>query len=89
MLTTFDNPYDPFDKYDEWYDYDSRHGHHTPSFLARITIFSDELSEADQSLAIEDAIDEIVSENVSGLYRKVVRENVPTTPAIPFKLSEP
>lgn len=76
MLTTVDNPFDPFDNYDEWYAYDSQVGHHTPSFLARVTVLSDELSEEDQGLAIEEAIDEIVSENVSGLYKKVTREVV-------------
>lgn len=74
MLTTVDNPYDPFDDYDEWYAFDSRMGHHTPSFLARVAYVSDELSETDHNLAIEEAIDEIVKENVNGLYRKVTRE---------------
>ncbi len=70
MLTTIDNPYDPFTQYDDWYAYDSRRGHHTPGYLARVTVLSDETSEADQSLAIEDAIDEIILENINGLYKK-------------------
>jgi hypothetical protein len=74
MLTTIDNPYDPFDQFDDWYAFDSRHGYNTPSFLARVVVTSDELSEADQNLAIELAIDEIVRENVLGLYKKVIRE---------------
>jgi hypothetical protein len=74
MLTTVDNPYDPFTQFDEWYAYDERSGYHTTSLLARITVTSHELSEADQSLAIELAIDEIVSENVSGVHRKVTRK---------------
>jgi hypothetical protein len=74
MLTTIDNPYDPFDQYDDWYAFDSRMGYHTPSFLARIVISSDDISETDQNLAIESAIDEIVKENVLGLYKKVSRD---------------
>lgn len=74
MLTTVDNPFDPFDQYDEWYAYDSLKGYNTLSFLARIAVISHEISEADLSLAIEQAIDEIVSENITGLYRKVSRE---------------
>lgn len=73
MLTTIDNPYDPFTQYDDWYAWDTRNGYHTSSFLARIAFLSDEMSEADQSLAIEMAIDEIVRENVNGMYRKVSR----------------
>lgn len=71
MLTTVDNPYDPFTQYDEWYEFDAASGYHTPSLLARVVQTSDELSEADQSVAIEQAIDEIVSENISGVHRKV------------------
>lgn len=74
MLTTIDNPYDPFDQFDEWYSYDARLGYHTPSFLARITFVSDETSETDQRIAIENSIDEIVKENINGLYKKVTRE---------------
>ena len=71
MLTTVDNPYDPFTQFDEWYAFDVAAGYNTSAFLARIVKTSTELSEADQSLAIEEAIDEIVRENVSGVHRKV------------------
>lgn len=74
MLTTTDNPYDPFTNWREWYAFDSRLGYHTPELLARIAITSHELSEEDQRLSIEQAIDEIVAENVSGVHKKVVRE---------------
>lgn len=73
MLTTVDNPYDPFTQYDEWWTWDFNHGYHTNSFLARITQTSHELSIADQEVAIEQAIDEIVEHNVNGLYKKVTR----------------
>lgn len=73
MLTTVDNPYDPFDQFDQWTAWDTSHGYDTSSFLARMIHQSYDLSEADQRLAIELAIDEIVSENISGMYRKVTR----------------
>lgn len=76
MLTTVDNPFNPFTQFDDWYAYDTAHGYHTIAFLARIVRTSDELSEADQSLAIEQAIDEIVKENVSGMHRKIVVDTV-------------
>jgi hypothetical protein len=71
MITTIDNPFNPLTHFDAWYAEDVALGHHTSAFLARVVRTSDELSEADQEAAIEDAIDEIVKENVSGLYRKV------------------
>lgn len=74
MLTTVDNPYDPFTEWDDWYLFDSIAGYHTPSFLGRIVRESPDMSEADQVLAVQDAIEEIVRENVSGLYRKVSKD---------------
>lgn len=73
MLTTFDNPYDPFTQWDEWYAFDMRAGYHTPGLLARVSHSSHEISEADQFWAIQNAVDEIVRENVSGMHRKVKR----------------
>lgn len=74
MLTTVDNPYDPFDSWDEWYAWDQRSGYNSPGLLARIVITSNDLSEADQQDAINNAIDEIVEINVTGMHRKVTRE---------------
>ncbi len=74
VLTTVDNPFNPVTQFDEWHTWDQAHGYNTLSLLGRVVITSDELSEADQALAIEDAIEEIVRENVSGVHRKVNQE---------------
>lgn len=74
MLTTIDNPFDPFTQFDEWYAFDETHGYRTTGLLARVIVTSNDLSESDQDQAIEDAIDEIVNENVLGVYRKVTAE---------------
>lgn len=71
MLTTVDNPFNPWTDFDAWYSWDEQAGYHTTSFLARITRTSTSLSDADQDLALEFAIEEIVRENVLGLYRKI------------------
>lgn len=71
MLSTVDNPYNPFTEFDQWNAYDEQVGHYTLSLLARITRTSDELSELDQDQAIDFAIEEIVEENVSGVHIKV------------------
>lgn len=73
MLTTVDNPHDPFDAYTEWYLWDLDHGYNTLGLLARIAVSSDDLSEADQQAALEDAMDEIVEINASGMHRKLTR----------------
>ena len=71
MLTTVDNPFDPFTQFEKWQAFDESKGYYTCAYLARIAKVSDELSEADELLAIEQAIDEIVRMNILGIYRKV------------------
>ena len=75
MLTTIDNPFSPFTEFQAWYSFDLAHGSDTPGFLARIVNTSDGLSETDQAQAIEFAIDEIVKENVNGVYKKVTQQS--------------
>jgi hypothetical protein len=75
MLTTVDNPFNPFTRFDEWLEYDTSMGYNTAAFLGRVAIVSDDLSQPDQALAIQNAIDEIVQENVSGMWRKVSRNS--------------
>lgn len=71
MLSTQDNPFDPHTQFKDWYRFDEDHGYHSCAYLDRIVFTSDELSEADQELAIESAIDEIVALNLTGNYIKV------------------
>jgi hypothetical protein len=71
MLTTVDNPFDPFTQWDEWFAWDQSAGYHTPGLLARVARMSDEMSEADQHIALQQAIDEVVQENVLGVHKKV------------------
>lgn len=73
-LTTTDNPYDPFDQYDQWYNYDTSMGYCTDSYIARVMNTSSELPEAEQASDYENAINEILNYNLTGNYKKVVRD---------------
>ena len=70
MLSTEDNPYSPVTHYDQWLTWDMAR-YNSNALLARVTYTSADLSETDQALAIEQAIDDIVRENVSGVHIKV------------------
>ena len=74
MLTTIDNPFDPFTQWDEWKRFDEDMQYYTCEYLARIAKTSDDLSDEDNESAIEDAINEIVSLNILGVYRKVFKK---------------
>jgi hypothetical protein len=71
MLTTIDNPYDPFTEWDQWYALDAQLGYNTPAYLGRVAKVSDELSEADYILEINNSIDDILRSDPTGLYYKV------------------
>lgn len=71
MLTTTDNPYNYFTEFDQWYALDTQLGHHTLSLLARVTRTSDELSDLDQAQAIDHAIETILEEDVTEMYKLV------------------
>lgn len=74
MLTTIDNPYDPFTEFDQWFLFDTQKGYDTCNYLARIAKTSNELPENLNEIEIEQAMDEIVELNVLGLYKKVYKE---------------
>lgn len=73
MLTTSDNPFNPFTEWDQWFAFDARAGYHTPAYLARVVRSSSELSESDQTIALNEGIDEILEFNLTGNYVKVTR----------------
>lgn len=76
MLTTIDNPYDPFTQYDEWEAYDKSMGYYTSEYLARIVNTSFDLGPEEICQNINAAIDEILKLNVLGIYRKVKKGDI-------------
>lgn len=76
MLTTIDNPYDPFDDFRQWFIYDEVVlQHHTSGLLARYTKSNIEASYEETHNDIEAAIDKIVLNDLTGIYQKVTRDN--------------
>jgi len=73
-LTTFDNPYDPFEQFTSWFLFDVEKGYNTCSYLGRIARTSDQLSEEENELEIERAIDEIIKYDFRNIYKKVTMQ---------------
>ena len=70
-LTTFDNPFNPFENFDEWFAFDIQHGYNTCGKLMRIANVENNMSEVEYNNEIERAIDEIIQYDFVELYRKV------------------
>lgn len=73
-LTTIDNPYDPITDFDNWYLYDEQKGYHTSSYLARLVKDSYDVDPAFMEFQKEQAIDEILTMDQSGFYKKVEKD---------------
>ena len=75
MLTTIDNPFDPFTQFESWFQFDIEKGYNSCSRLARIAKLSDDLSDKETDEEIERAIDEIIKYDFMNVYKKVRRNN--------------
>jgi len=71
MLTTFDNPYNPFEQFSSWFLFDLEKGYNSCAYLGRIARTSDQLSEEENDLEVERAIDEIIKYDFRNIYKKV------------------
>ena len=76
MLTTFDNPFDPFDEFVQWFLFDVEKGYNTCSYLARIARSSDSFSTKEEKEETERAIDAIIDHDFLNIYKKVTRNLV-------------
>ena len=74
MLTTIDNPYNPFKQFDSWFLFDVEKGYNTCAYLDRIARTSDQLSEAENDEELERAMNEIISNDFVNIYKKVKKE---------------
>lgn len=73
MLSTIDNPYDPFDNFSSWYMFDVESGYNSCAYLARIAKTSEQFTDTENDEEIERAIDEIIQYDFRNIYVKVKR----------------
>ena len=73
-LTTFDNPFDPFEQFTSWFMFDVEKGYNCCSLLDRIAKVTDEMSEVEANAEIERAIDEIIKYDFTNKFKKVKKE---------------
>ena len=74
-LTTVDNPYDPFDQFDDWYRFDADKGYNTCGILARFQYTSDQFTEEENAYEIERAIDTIIANDPLNRWKKVKKSD--------------
>lgn len=70
MLTTIDNPFDPFEQFTSWFLFDIEKGYNTCGKLMRIAKVSDDMSQEEYNSAIDEAIDTIIKNDFLDIFTK-------------------
>lgn len=70
-LTTIDNPFNPFINFSEWFLYDVGQGYNTCGKIDRLTERFDGMTEAEETKAVEKAIDLIIENDILNIYKKI------------------
>ncbi len=77
MLTTVDNPWNPFQNFNEWYSWDMAHGYDTCGVVARLSTKSQELSQEINEEFLENAIFDLIDADPIGLYTVISEKDTP------------
>ena len=79
MLSTIDNPFNPFEDYSSWLMFDKEKGYDSAERLMRIAKITDDMTQKEENEEIERAIDEIIKYDILNVYIKVSKKlNEPT-----------
>ena len=79
MLSTIDNPFNPFEDYSSWLMFDKEKGYDSAERLMRIAKLTDDMTQKEENEEIERAIDEIIKYDILNIYIKVSKTlNEPT-----------
>ena len=74
MLTTVDNPFDPFEQFNSWFMFDCEKGYNSYGKLMRLAEISEDMSSVEYDKAIEEAIDKLIEIDFLDIFKKVTRE---------------
>ena len=71
MLTTFDNPFNPFENFRDWFVFDIEKGYKCCEIVDRISNVTNEMSSTEKILAQNDAIERFIAVDPLNIYTKV------------------
>ena len=76
MLTTLDNPFNPFVDFSSWYMFDCEKDHNTSSRLARIANVDSEMTQKERDEELDRAMNLIVKYDLEDIYVKGTEEQI-------------
>ena len=72
-ITTIDNPFDPFEDFENWYLFDCEKGYYTCSRLARLANIEENMTEEEEDQEIERVTDRLIQLDPLDIYKKLVK----------------
>jgi hypothetical protein len=78
MLSTVDNPYDPFEQFNLWLMFDKEKGYDSCERLARLVNLTDDMTQKEIDEETERAIDELIKLDFTDTFIKVYKESTDT-----------
>ena len=78
MMSSIDNPFNPFEDFESWHLYEQEKGFDPCSIVARLANLSDDMSEEEIDLETERVIDRFIALDPLNRFEKVIK-SVPQT----------
>lgn len=75
LITTIDNPYSPFDEFDDWWRYDRIHNYGTIEKLSRLSPNSDLFTDEENADETDKAVDRLMAIDILGIYKKAFKND--------------
>ena len=76
MLSTIDNPYDPFEEFTLWLLFDNEKGYHTCERLMRKVEIREDMTQQEIDEATDRAMDELIADDIMNVFVKVAPRTV-------------
>lgn len=74
MLSTNDNPFNPFKDFTSWFMFDIEKGYNSCGRMMRIAKLASDMTQDEENLEIERAVDEIIKYDLTDTYIKVYKD---------------
>lgn len=73
MLTTVDNPYDPFEQFTLWLMFDKEKGYNTCERLMRLAHITEDMSQVEIDEEVDRAMDRLIEIDLTNTFKKVFK----------------
>lgn len=74
MLTTVDNPFDPFEQFDSWLMFDKEKGYDSCEKIARTVELTSDMTQKEIDKATDEAIEKIIKYDFTNTFKKFYRQ---------------